>query len=179
MKIGIDEIIELDKPSFLKVVTNTGDIGRLGVILLREDSKNLDSKIINLFKSVIGTKSERNLRFESLFVLGWIGNDNAIELLISCLKSDEAKIRAGAGFTLAQIDEISFVDLLLPLLNDRSCMVRNWVAFSLGWCGGNYHLEALRNHPYANCGAFKKRMIEILKMIGTREALELQSALLK
>jgi HEAT repeat protein len=179
MKLDIDEIIELDKSSFLKIVTNTRSVVKMGAILLKQNNKVLESRIINFFRSIFGTKSEKKLCPESLFILGWIGNDDAIELLVSCLKSGEPKIQAGAGFVLAQIDEISFLDLLLPLLNDRSTIVRGWVAFSIGWCGGNYHLEALRNHPYATHKRFKNEMIEILKMIGTREALEFRTSLLQ
>lgn len=149
---------------------NPDELKHMGHYLLSQPTKRLSKKIVGHLQKIRGTEEEFHLEVRSLFVLGWIGNEEAKQTLISYLESPNPNARAGAGFTLAQIDEIGFLYLLLPLLNDSSELVRNCVGFAIGWCGGQYHFDVLKTYHMKGLPFFRQQSLMILESLAPKRA---------
>lgn len=116
---------------------------------------------------------------EICFALGWIGTDNAIEVLKNSLGRSQEEIRLYATFVLGEIGGLRMAPFIVNMLQDPSDKVREMSAFSIGWNQGNYRVDLLEK-LISNATNEQKEAIELaLDMIGSKRAKRLRSKLSK
>jgi len=116
---------------------------------------------------------------EICFTLGWIGTDNAVEVLKNSLGSSQEKIRLYATFVLGEVGGLRMAPFIVNMLQDPSDEVREMSAFSIGWNQGNYRVDLLEG-LIPNVTDEQEKAIKLaLDMIGSKRAKELRSKLSK
>lgn len=92
-------------------------------------------------------------RLDAMIALGRIGTDQAVEHLLSLLKSSKDDVRGNAALALGLAKSPKAVDPLIAALKDEEENVRMWAALSLGKIGepraGTALLAATGNTPEA------------------------------
>ena len=128
---------------------------------------NLDHRRLLTFRTMIGlalavtlgacvladTKADKALdelrsdsrmaQWDALYVLGEVGNTNAVPDLVRFLDDDHFQYRQRAAEALAKIGDRRAVTPLIRLLEDQHRDVRRAAAISLGWLGDPRAVPAL------------------------------------
>ncbi len=86
------------------------------------------------------------VRSQAALSLGWIGDDNVIDPLISVLENDtSSKVRANAAMSLGQLNNEKAINPLISALEDNDAFVRGIVIYSLGLMKSKEALGSLIN----------------------------------
>jgi HEAT repeat protein len=75
-------------------------------------------------------------RGRAAYLLGWLREPKAFEVLIGALRDPYAPVRLEAAGALGALGDARAAPALLPLLADTSADVRAAAAYALGRCGG-------------------------------------------
>jgi len=84
----------------------------------------------------------KDLKKTSIKILGFIGNDKAIESLIASLRDNNKLVRREASTALSRMGEKA-VDPLIDILKDDDWRVRGAAAWALGKIGDKCAIEPL------------------------------------
>jgi HEAT repeat protein len=110
-----------------------------------ESSMLLESKgkeaVEHLIKSLLNNRN-KNAKIAIAKVLGFIGDERAIDPLISTLKDPNKLVRREASTALSKMGNIA-VDPLISILSDEDWKVRGAAAWALGSIGNKMAIDPL------------------------------------
>ena len=125
-----------------------------------------------VFSELVRRRQPSEKATRALFILGWIGTDEALALLRAAVLSPQPSVRADAAFALAQVASDETCIALCELLADRDVRVAGTVADALGWHGGDFLVPAIRQAAIKAPSNARRFALQTLAMIGTNAARE-------
>ena len=103
-----------------------------------------DESFKYLVEALNNKQSHKLIKINSAKILGFIGNEKAIDPLIATLKDGNKLVRREASTALARIGDKA-VDSMLKILNDDDWRVRGAAAWILGSIKNKIAIEPLQN----------------------------------
>ncbi|MDR0901136.1 MAG: HEAT repeat domain-containing protein [Methanobrevibacter sp.] len=104
---------------------------------------NPDKSVVPLIDALSNNKN-KNIKISSAKVLGFIGDEKAIDPLIATLSNPNKLVRREASTALSKMG-ISAVDPLIAILDDDDWKVRGAAAWALGKIGDKKAIDPLNN----------------------------------
>lgn len=156
-----DGLLVWDEPKLLAV----------GREIVASSCANRHSEYIKLARKLSEDGMQQSGAENAALVLGWIGTDEAIEILEEMLECEPSRPRAKAVFVLTQIVPDSRCARLCEALNDLDLDVARVASDALGWRGGDYlvpHVEATVKRSSTQA---KRCALNTLRLIGSKKAL--------
>jgi len=103
-----------------------------------------DESFEYLIEALKNKKSHKNIKMNSAKILGFIGNEKAIDPLIATLKDKNKLVRREASTALARMGDKA-IDPVLKIINDDDWRVRGAAAWILGTTKNKKAIEPLQN----------------------------------
>lgn len=128
---------------------------------------------IDVLVSIVREDDDESIRNLAIFVLGLIGDERTVGLLINLLNdsSETAGIRGHVAEALASIGSSEAVGPLIAALEDPAVEVRFWAVYALGQLGDKHALPALKHLETTDktilpgWGTIQEEAAEAIKMI--------------
>jgi len=116
---------------------------------------DLGSDVIEPLISALGSNEEEEIRLRCAMILGFIGDDRAVEPLLDALKDRNGDVRAAAITAISDLGKEEYGKILLPYLNDSNEKIRLSAIVAIYNLGEPQTLKEL-----------KPRLIEFIKEDG-------------
>ncbi|MFH0924172.1 MAG: HEAT repeat domain-containing protein [bacterium] len=141
-----------------------------------------DPRTIEPLINRLGDKDAR-IRQEVASALGQLRDARAVKPLILLLKDEDFEVRCAAESALRNIGDIQQIDILISSLNDSSPIFKRHVIWLLKWLSKEHldvrAVEPLANYLKENDPHVQEEIIEALALLGSHEAIEPLTNLLK